>query len=631
MRNLLDDLTALLARDERLVSDGKLLKNKIVELALALDPALLRLLLGDEGIARRFFSDVDGIKVFDKVEFQRFVSNKQFLPDSYTAFRNRIGLTAGGEPVADGSEVILAWPYQDCLLEGGQTREDSRREEVFWNETLAPDQIDRLLAPKAVTGVRRIEPGGGETIPAAIGEADSLLIKGNNLLALATLRRRYAGKVDVVYIDPPYNPDSQSNTMCYNNRFSRSTWLTFMKNRLEAARPLMKPDGALIVAIDSNEFCYLGVLIETLFPDHEVHCITIVHNPRGVQGTNFSYTHEYAFFVIPRGRKTIGDAAIAAEDVSWSPLRNWGGESERAAAKNCFYPILVDDKGEITGFGDVVPDDVHPAQTEYWNGINHVYPIDPGGVERKWRYARQSVEGVRAMLRAKRTRAGWDIELGKTFGMYRTVWTGPRYDANKWGTQLVKSLVPGSGFNFPKSLWNVFDCLKAVAGGKPDALVLDFFGGSGTTAHAVMELNREDGGHRRFILCEQMDYVETVTLPRIGKAAENLGAGGFLYMELARANEAFVEGVRDAPDEAALRALWARMRETAFLSYRFDTREFDPEADDFAVLPLEEKKAVMLEMLDKNMLYVPLSEMDDPEFGLTDEDRRLSRYFAGEA
>lgn len=629
MRNLLDDLTALLARDERLVNEGKLLKNKVVELALALDPTLLRLLLGEERIARRFFRDVEGIKIFDKVEFQRFVSNKAFLPDSYTAFRNRIGLTAGDSYVADGREVTLAWPYKDCVLEGGQTREDSARAEVFWNETLAPDETDRLLAPKAVSAVRRVDPEA-ESEPEAIAEADSLLIKGNNLLALATLRKRYAGKVDVIYIDPPYNPDSQSNTMCYNNRFSRSTWLTFMKNRLEAAKPLMKPDAALIVAIDSNEFCYLGVLLDTLFPEHEVHCITIVHNPRGVQGTNFSYTHEYAFFVIPRGRRSVGAAAIAEADVDWAPLRNWGGESERSTAKNCFYPVLVDDAGTIVGFGDVVPDHVHPAQTEYWNGINHVYPIDVKGVERKWRYARQSVEGVRDMLRARKIKGGWDIELGKTFGMQRTVWTDPRYDANKWGTQLVKSLVPDAGFNFPKSLWNVFDCLKAVVGEKKDALVLDFFGGSGTTAHAVMELNKADGGRRRFILCEQMDYVETVTKPRIRKAAETLGAPGFVYMELARANETFVEEVRDAADEAALGTVWARMRDTAFLSYRFEAREFDPGDPAFEALALDEKKHILIELLDKNMLYVPLSEMDDPEFGLSEEDRRLSAFFAAE-
>ena len=214
MQNLLSELTALLSTDDRLVADGKLMKNKVVELALNLDPLLLRLLLKQPSLRRHFFVEVDQVQVFDKVKFQRFVSNKSFLPDSFTAFKNKIGLTVADEFLSDSKDTVLAWPYRDCVLEGGQNREDSQRAEVFWNETLAPDQIDRLLAPKAIVKARRFTPEG-DVLAESVSDKDNLIIKGNNLLALHTLKR-YAGRVKLICIDPPYN--TETDTFNYNDR-----------------------------------------------------------------------------------------------------------------------------------------------------------------------------------------------------------------------------------------------------------------------------------------------------------------------------------------------------------------------------------------------------------------------------
>jgi adenine-specific DNA-methyltransferase len=145
---------------------------------------------------------------------------------------------------------------------------------------------------------------------------DNLIIKGNNLLSLYSLKERYQGKIKLIYIDPPYNPDSKSNTFAYNNSFNESTWLTFMKNRLEVAEKLLTNDGCLIVAIDENEQAELTILLKEIFKNHEVHVIVIVHHPERIQGTNFSYTHEYAIFVIPRAKKSIGERKISTEDVN---------------------------------------------------------------------------------------------------------------------------------------------------------------------------------------------------------------------------------------------------------------------------------------------------------------------------
>jgi adenine-specific DNA-methyltransferase len=634
MNDLFDELKILLQQDARLAANGELLKNQVTELTLKMDRDLLKLLLSSERLKAHFFADVDGIIVFDKEKFLRFVNNKAFLPDSYTTFKNKIGLTTlDGHFLSDSPEVVLSWPYKDCVLEGGQTKEDAKRDEVFWNEILAPDQVDRLLAPKVLTNFRQYDADGEHPVTGFTG-TDNFIIKGNNLLALHSLKKCLQGKIDVIYIDPPYNPKSRSNTFCYNNTFNHSTWLTFMKNRLEAAKQLLAPDGALIVAIDDNEQAYLGVMLRELFRKHEIHCITIVHNPRGVQGTNFSYTHEYAFFALPAGKKSVGNRSIAADDVVWSNLRNWGGESLREDARNCFYPVIVR-AGEIFAFGDVLPDDQHPEKqtvvhgTECHGTESYVYPIDSDGIERKWRYARQSVEGVKHLLRAKKTEAGYEIEIGKDFGTYRTVWVDTRYDANQYGTQIVRSLVPSCAFDFPKSLYNVYDCLHAVVAGKKDAVVLDFFAGSGTTAHALLELNKKDAGNRRFILCEQMDYVETVTVERVRRVIEKHGAGSFVFLKLMEHNEIYAHKILRARRSQELLRTCQEMQTTAHLSYRLDLRQFDPNAQAFADLNLEDQKRFLMEVLDKNALYVNLSEMDDETYAVSEEDKRLNRLFYG--
>jgi adenine-specific DNA-methyltransferase len=385
-----------------------------------------------------------------------------------------------------------------------------------------------------------LTPSAGTLLPCPDESVDwdttqNLMIEGDNLEVLKLLQKSYSRKVKLIYIDPPYNT---GRDLIYPNDFRdgitnylevtgqleggkkltsnpetggryHSNWLNLMYPRLRLAKNLLSNSGVLICTIDENEQTNLGSILKEVFDEgsYEHVCVTIIHNPRGIQGTNFSYTHEYAFFVYPRGQKCIGTRKIEDSEVSWSHLRNWGSESERADAKNCFYPIVVRD-GEIAGFGDVCSDDIHPRQTEFQGNVAYVYPIDRAGVERKWRYARQSVEAIRKLLRVRKTESRYEVEIGKDFGLYRTVWTDKRYDANEYGTKIVSSLVPDSPFAFPKSLWAVYDCLFAVVADDKDAIILDFFAGSGTTGHATLEVNKDDGGKRRYILVQLPEKLE---------------------------------------------------------------------------------------------------------------------------
>ncbi len=630
MQNLMNDLTKLFQKDERIFADGKPLKNKLTELAFKLDQSLIELLLSDDKAKEHFFIEKTAKKekvlIFDKDKFIAFVNNKEFLPDSFTSFKNKIGLMTNGDYLKEKDDIVLAWAYKDCVLEGGQDKEDQKRDEIFYNETLSPDEIDRLFEPKVLTNFKKYD-SKGEHRSAEFKATDNLIIKGNNFLALHCLKQKFRGQVKLIYIDPPYNPESKSNTFCYNNKFNESSWLTFMKNRIEIAKTLLCEDGAMIVAIDENEHLEMGLLLKEVFKNHEIHCVTIVHNPRGVQGTNFSYTHEYAFFVIPKNKKTICDRKINGEEIAWNNLRNWGGESERSDAKNCFYPVIVDPKnGKIIGFGEVSLDSYHPpsSNVKKKDGI-WVFPVDKEGVERKWRYARQSVEAVKHLLRAKKTERGYEIEIGKDFGTYKTVWIDPKYDANEYGTKIVKSLVPDCKFDFPKSLYNVYDCVYSVVAEDKNAIVLDFFAGSGTTAHAVLELNKEDHGRRQFILCEQMHYVDTVTRERVAQVIKNNGEGSFVYAELKEWNEEYMAEIQKSDTARKIFNVYERMKKEAFFRYNIDLSKFDEK--EFEKLPLKDQKQILCECLDKNHLYVNLSEIDDTTYKISADDKKLNKEF----
>ena len=262
---IFEHLEALLKTNgEYVAEDGRLLRNKVAEAAATLDPALLRLLLSDAEAKKRFFAEVDGTEVFDKAAFGWTVENRAFLPDSFTRFKNHIGLAdANGGFLASSPEVVLSFPYKDCVLEGGQTKEDQKRSEVFYNRILAPDEVDRLLEPKALCRAVRHDKDGKHPATAFDPATDNLVIKGNNLLALASLLPLYEGKIQLIYIDPPFN--TGGDDFRYNDSFNHSAWLVFMKNRLELAKHLLAPSGSIYVHLDFNEVHYGKLLLDEVF------------------------------------------------------------------------------------------------------------------------------------------------------------------------------------------------------------------------------------------------------------------------------------------------------------------------------------------------------------------------------
>jgi adenine-specific DNA-methyltransferase len=636
MQNLLEDLTKLLdSSGEFTDENGNLLKNKVIENALKLDPSLLKLLLKNKAIKKHFFTDIDGVLVFDKIKFQNFVSNKQFLPDSYTAFKNKIGLVdEKGDYIASGGDVTLVWPYKDCILEGGQTKEDQKRDEIFWNETLAPDEIDRLLDPKVLTNWKRYD-GKGEHIFRGDEKIDfdesNLIIKGNNLLSLASLLKVYVKKIKLIYIDPPYNTGGDANIFSYNNTFNHSSWLTFMKNRLSAAKQLLRNDGFISIAIDHAELFYLGTLADEIFGrENFISIITVQHNPKGRNQSKFFSANSEFLLIYAKDKFQADFCPVAIDDdvkatfteqdndglYRWeSYIRARTVWSKEARPEN-WYPIYVSkDLSMISSSPILNAFELYPttnAGNFSWKNVKNTFDeLNHDG------YFRAIREGKKVVLQHKY----------REQQILKNVWVDKKYQSEFNGTNLLKELIGKNNFSYPKSLYAVMDIIKIMCG--QGDIVLDFFGGSGTTAHAVIEANKEQGLNRRFILCEQLGEHIDVMCKRLQAVFEkdSLPDNSFIYCELMQWNEIFMEKIQKAKTTVELSKIWKEISKKAFYNYYIDVKAVNENISDFEQLSLKEQKQFLIETLDKNQLYVNHSEIKDEDYKVSDIDKKLNSIF----
>ena len=419
---------------------------------------------------------------------------------------------------------VLRQELSSVIVEGKE-----ERYQFTW-----PDKKKSILAANAPIS-DTLRPCREESVD--FDNTQNLYIEGDNLEVLRVLQETYLHKVKMIYIDPPYNTgfnliyhndfhqktqeylahsgqqDEEGNALVpnpeTNGRF-HTDWLNMMYPRLRLAKDLLTDDGVLCCAIDENEFATLSMMIKEIFGEssYEHSYVSVVHNPRGQQGSNFSYVNEYLIFVYPSdNKKYLADFPKDAVDAR--NLRDSGTESDRTDARNCFYPFIVKN-GKIIDIGDVPEDSFHPnsANVVRQDGTTEVWPMNDDGDEKKWRYARQSVEKILSQLEAKGGRNSIQIIFNKSEGTMRSVWANARYDASEYGTKLVQSLLGDSSFTYPKSLYAVYDSVMAGTKEDKEAIVLDFFSGSATTAHAVMKLNIDDGGSRKFIMVQVPEPID---------------------------------------------------------------------------------------------------------------------------
>ena len=619
MQNLLEnELKQLLEQDpeQRFVVEGRLNKNKIVEATLSLDENLLSLLTENDRIKNHFFQNVNGMLVFDKVAFQKFVSNKRFLPDSYTAFKNKIGLTVEGEYLTESKEVVLSWPYKDCVLEGGQTKEDQKRNEIFWNTTLAPDEVDRLLSPKVLTNFKKYDREG-EHVVSEITEEDNLILKGNNLLALYSLKQRYEGKVKLIYIDPPYN--TGNDDFGYNDRFNHSAWYTFMKNRLEVARELLTDDGSIWINIDDDEGHYLKVLSDEIF-GRDNFVANVVWQKKFAPQNDAKWLSDSHDHILIYSRNKI----------NWMP-----NPLPRTEDMDDRYKNPDNDHRGPWASGDLT---VKSYSAEY------DYPIEtpsgkivnpPKGV--CWRVSKEKLQELIADNRVWFGKDGNNVPRIKRFlnevkgGVTpMTVWLHNEVGHNQEARQETNNVLGGEIFKTPKPERLLIKIIQV--GSREGDIVLDFFAGSGTTAAVAKKMNR------KFIAVEQMDYVNSVTTQRIKKVIEGeqggisedvnwQGGGSFIFAELKRSNALFSDKIEAAKDTQTLWKIWEDMKHSRYISHKVDPKEINEQKTEFEELSLEEQKRLLIALLDKNHLYVNYSEVEDETWQVSEVDKKLNRLF----
>jgi adenine-specific DNA-methyltransferase len=296
-----------------------------------------------------------------------------------------------------------------------------------------------------------------------------------------------------------------------------------MYDRISKGKWLLSKDFTQIIAIDEVEQEYLGQEITSIFPLNKKVCVSIVHNPRGQQGTNVSYMHEFAYFIYPDDtHKFLAD--IKRTEIDSRTLRDSGTESNREDAATCFYPFIIRNS-KIVGVGKVPLDSFHPSSgnVDMKDGTIEIWPIDDNGIEKKWRYSIASVKDIMSKLEVKKGRNSLQIIFNKDTGTMKSLWDDSKYDASEYGTKELQKMFGADYVElnaknlYPKSKYTEEDCILAGVCNKKDSIVLDYFGGSGTTAHAVIELNRQNVFTMKYILCEMGEYFDTVTKPRVEK------------------------------------------------------------------------------------------------------------------
>ena len=554
MNSLYSTLIEVLKQKADFFSEsGELLRNAVYEAAMKMDPSLIKLLADNETTKKRFFTEIDGVLVFDKVGFGWVINNKEFLPDSYTRFKNKIGLVdESGSFFSSSDNVELVFPYKDCVLEGGQTKEDQKRSEIFYNETLAPDEIDRLLYPKVLTNAKRYTSNGNAQIT-EFSDNDNLIIKGNNLLAIASLKRKFAGRIKLIYIDPPYNTGNDS--FGYNDKFNRSSWLSFMKSRLKIAKDLLSPDGAIYVQLDYHQVHYAKILMDEIFGEENFQREIIWRigwlSGYKTKDNNWIRNHDTILF-------------YSKNPKSLKFIKNY-------IPKNEFKEIAQSDAER--------------------------YPIED-------------------------------------------VWNGNEYDdlnsiaiVSFAGETVSKLLNPDDEVKGQKSEKLLERILRAHTS-KGD-IVLDFFGGTGTTAAVAHKMGR------KYIVCEQLDKHIDIELRRLNKVILGeqsgiskrnnwQGGGSFVYCELAKLNQHYVDKIESATTDAELVALLAEIIETDFISCKVNPAEIKENAKSFEELSIGDKKRFLMELLDKNQLYVNYCDIDDENYHISEEDKAFTKSFYGD-
>jgi adenine-specific DNA-methyltransferase len=625
---LFETLEKQLKKENNFVTDnGELKKWVVINKAQNFDSGLIELLLDSKELKEKFFVKIKEILVFNQNLFVQFLEQKNYLNDSYTQYKNKVGLTIDRKYLKQRNEVALVWPFKDCVLEGGQSREEDKREEIFFNETLSQDEISQLLEPKVLTNAKTFDKDGEHKINGFTRDVElnkkrglpedtitgNLIIKGNNLLALHSLKKEFAGKVKLIYIDPPYNTGNDG--FKYNDSFNQSSWMSFMKNRLEVAKQLLSKDGSIWINIDDSEAHYLKIIADEIFKkDNFIGVVIWQHSIQGKgYAGKFSLHHNYILCYSKTDQFELG-------------------QMERTEKHNINYKNPDDDPNGRWRSGDIRnalyrPNLIYEVSTPSGNKIQ---PPRNG-----WRFSKdtmqEKIDTGQVYFNKEETKLNYKIYLKDQDGRVpESIWFADEVGTTRTANSEIKKLFGQSMFETPKPE-KLLQRIIHIGTNKND-IVLDFFAGSGTSGAVAHKMNRQ------YILTEQMDYIHDLPESRLKKVVDGeqggisksvnwQGGGAFTYLELKKYNQTFIDQIEEAKDSKTLLKIWEQMKVKSFLNYNVDLQKQEEHIEEFKQLELKQQKEHLVKLLDKNQLYVNLSSINDKDFEVSNDEKQATNDF----
>jgi len=548
---------------------------KILESVERINIELIKILKDDEKAKKLFFTQIEDIFVLNQNKLIEFFTLNDYMKNgSYTAYTNKIGLIKKDSFIKKFDDVVLAFPHKDCVLEGGQTKDDDKKKEVFYNEILSSDEIDRLFEPKVLTNIKRYSVIANEvkqSTPNEIKANDNLIIKGNNLIALHSLKKKFAGCVKLIYIDPPYNTGNDS--FKYNDNFNHSTWLTFMKNRLEVARDFLSENGVIFVSINNIESHYLKVLMDEIFKNQFIgELIRKTRSSTNHDEVGLNIQHEVVLIYA----NNLEKVKLAGKEKTFENYKNPDNDingdwiSDNPSAN-------LDKRTKINNFEIVNP---------YSGKID----IPPMG--NHWRFNEKSfnemLQNGKIIFKKKHKpdERGFILkrykkDIKSEFHLLNSLECTTNEFINQVGTRERNLLFGKDIFDYPKPELLLKTIIEAST--NPNDLIMDYHLGSGTTCAVAHKMGR------RYIGIEQMDYIEDIAVERLKKVIEGeqggiskavnwSGGGEFVYVELKQ---------------------------------------------------IDAFKDVEIGALNKNMQYLPISEIEDETYNIAKEEISINKAFYG--
>lgn len=658
---LLSQIKEVLLKFPKYWEKDLLLRNKVAEDLRGYNQELIEALLSNQLVKDTYSITLNSTNIFKIEEFISMLRYKNYWENSYTKYSNEIGLTSEGKYLNYNTDVVLDFPHKDSVLEGGMTKEDQGKEEVYYHNVLAKEEIDTLLSPKVLTNIRKYDKNGEHDID-DFTDKDNLIIKGNNLVALHSLKEKYTNKVKLIYIDPPYNTGNDGFN--YNDSFNRSTWLTFMKNRLEIAKELLSKDGIILVQCDDNEQAYLKVLMDEIFEGGFLNCIAVkMSEATGVKMSHanlrFPKLKEYILIYKMENFKGFYELDKYKDD-EWDDennifIDNLSFEDRQALIK-------LEDKKNATR------DDVNEANkilskckiVSLSNKIDEM-EFKSSNQEREWLFENSyriiktaGSSSLKKVIDKLRSLPDQDIaaELSSQNVLFFYI---TDYNKNTAQPRLRVIFADKNLFKNPCDFWQDIKTSGAISkeggvdlsnGKKPEKLVhriikmmtkegdivLDFFAGSGTTGAVAHKMNRQ------FILCEQLDKHCDLSIERlknvingdqtgVSKIVDWKGGGSFVYAELYSLNEKYVKDIQVSNSEEDLEKVLTTMKESAYLNFKVDLEKVSSKNEGYNNLSLEEKKEVLIQVLDMNQLYLSYSEMEDEQYNIPEDVKAFNHSF----